>query len=467
MFIGREKELFEMDQLYQQDKFHCFILYGRRRVGKTTLLKEFCKGKDHIFYSAEQSNDKNNLQKFSETIFFHYGEEDISPFSDWGHAFSYIEKKQGEGQLVLVMDEFPYLAEINPSILSKLQHLIDHKLQESKLFLVLCGSYMGFMEREVLGAKSPLFGRRTAQMRLKPFDYFTSAKFLEGFGREEQLILYGAFGGTAMYLRQVLADQSVKENIMDIILKPSGYLYEEPILLLKQEVQQPGVYSAIIEAIALGAVRASEIAAKTGEDSAKCMKYTGMLRELGIVVRELPFGEKENSKKSLYQLSDNMFRFWYRYVFPNKSLLETDAQNLVWEKKIQNDLSDYMGYVFEKVCQDYMLRKNSLGKLPVLFTKIGRWWGNDRQKKCQVEIDLIAGDGKEFIFCECKWRNERLDLGVLDTLRDKAAVYLRQCAPSDGKKFYMLFSKGGFTKAVVEEAKKNGDIFLVGLEELF
>ena len=181
VFIGREKELADLEELYSQDKFQLFVLYGRRRVGKTTLLNEFCKHKAAIFYSAEQSNNKLNLEKFSSRVFDFYGESNLEPFSSWSNALSYIDEHQGDKKLILVIDEFPYLVKKNKALLSELQHLIDHKLTSGKLFIILCGSYMGFMEKEVLGSKSPLFGRRTAQLHMKPFNYQTSAKFLDGF----------------------------------------------------------------------------------------------------------------------------------------------------------------------------------------------------------------------------------------------------------------------------------------------
>lgn len=263
----------------------------------------------------------------------------------------------------------------------------------------------------MLGVKSPLFGRRTAQLHMKSFDYRTSVKFLEGFTNEEKLMLYGAFGGTAMYLMQVHQELSLAENIQKAFLKPQGYLYEEPVLLLRQEVQEPGVYCAIIEAIAGGASKANEIATKTGEESAKCLKYIKILQELGMVEKQTPFGEKDSSRRSLYHLSDFMFRFWYRYVAGNRSLLEMDAGEIVWQRKIKDDYSNYMGLVFERVCRDYLLYQNSLGRLPILFTEIGGWWGaNSRSKEHeQVEIDLVARDGKDYLVGECKWKNEPLD----------------------------------------------------------
>lgn len=462
MFVGREKELAELNELYGQDSFHLFILYGRRRVGKTTLLNEFSRDKDAIFYSAEQSNDRMNLEKFSEQIFEHYQEKTLEPFSNWENAFTYIQNRQEGKRLVLILDEFPYLARKNKGLLSVLQHLIDHRLQFGRLFLVLCGSYMGFMEKEVLGAKSPIFGRRTGQLHLKTLDYQTSAEFLEGFNREEKLELYGAFGGTPLYLKQVQKEKNFEENIKQAFLKVTSYLYEEPLLLLRQEVQEPGIYSAVIEAIAEGRTKANEIAARTGEEQAKCIKYIQTLCELGILYKETPLEEKDSARKTQYGISDFMFRFWYRYVFRNRTLLETGAQDAVWKKRIEPDYRNYMGTVFEKVCKEYLLRKNSRGKLPFLFTAIGRWWGNDPENHRQEEIDLIAKDGSDYLICECKWREDSLNLSVLRELQRKADVFRR----NRGKTWYVLFSKSGFTGAVREEAAKDERILLVGLEEL-
>ena len=462
IFIGREKELTDLNELYSQDRFQLFVLYGRRRVGKTTLLNEFCKDKDTIFYSAEQSNNKLNLEKFSSLVFSFYGENNLEPFSSWTNALSYIDERQKDKKLVLVIDEFPYLVRKNRALLSELQHLVDHRLAKGKLFMILCGSYMGFMEKEVLGSKSPLFGRRTAQLHMKPFNYQTSSKFLDGFSDIEKLELYGAFGGTPLYLQQINADESFEENIKRAYLKVTAYLYEEALLLLRQEVQEPGVYSAIIEAIASGYTKANEISTKIGEDSAKCLKYIKTLCELGILHKETPFREKEASRKTIYGISDFMFRFWYRYVFANRTLIETGAQQAVWSKRIEPDYNSYMGLVFEKVCRDYLSVKNAEGELPILFTSIGRWWGTNPATHGQEEIDLIAKDGKDYIFGECKWRNEKLDLPVLRELKTKADIF----STNRNSTYYVLFSKSGFTDAVINEAKSDSNIMLVDLKEL-
>lgn len=462
IFIGREKELADLNEMYAQDKFQLFVLYGRRRVGKTTFLNEFCKDKPSIFYSAEQSNNKLNLEKFSNLVFHFYQETNLETFLSWTNALSYIDERQKGQRLVLVIDEFPYLVKKNRALLSELQHLIDHRLKNGNLFIVLCGSYMGFMEKEVLGSKSPLFGRRTGQLHMKPFNYQTSIKFLANFTDEEKLRVYGAFGGTPLYLQQIEQKENFEENVKRSFLKNTSYLYEEPLLLLRQEVQEPGVYSAIIEAIAGGYTKANEISTKIGEDAAKCLKYIKTLCELGILYKETPFGEKESSRKTIYGISDLMFRFWYRYVFTNRTLIETGAREAVWKKRIEPDYSNYMGLVFERVCMDYLTAENAKGELPILFTSIGRWWGTDSSTKTQVEIDIIANDGTDYLISECKWRNEKLDLTVLHELQKKADVFSKKRKNT----WYILFSKSGFTEAVIEEAEKNEKIILIDMKTL-
>ena len=462
MFIGRESELDELNALYQDNTFQLVVMYGRRRVGKTTLLNEFCKDKAAIFFLAAESNNKLNLAAFSNLVFQHYHEENKVPFMSWENALMYIHHKQKDQRLILIFDEFPYLVKQNAGFLSMLQNAIDHVLCNGRLFIVLCGSYMSFKEKEESSSNSPVFGRRTAQFHLKSFDYRTSMRFLEGFSVEDKLKLYGAYGGTAMYLGQVRKGKSFPENIKDSYLRTTAYLYEEPLLLLRQEVQEPGIYNAIIEAIAGGASKANEIATKIGETTSKCLKYINTLCGLGIIYKETPFGEKESSRKTIYRIADFMFRFWYRYVFENRMLIETGARDAVWSRKIEKNYSDYMGTVFEQICRQYLLKKNSLGELPILFTEIGRWWGNNPMEHCQEEIDIVAKDGNDYLFCECKWQNEKTGLSILEDLQRKANFVSNH----RNNTWYMLFSKNGFTETVLGEATKDTHIILVDIPEL-
>ena len=464
MLLGRDKELKLMNDLYNKDGFQLLLLYGRRRIGKTTLITEFIKDKKNIFFSAEQDTKENNLNKFSKIVFDYFKVSNLENFKNIDNLLSYIVEKLGNEKLILVIDELPYFCKYYKSLLSSLQHIIDHKLKKTNIYLILCGSYMSFMENEVLGEKSPIFGRRTAQMKLKELDYLEASSFFKKKNVIEKSEIYGALGGTALYLSLYNSNLSFKENINDLYLKSIGYLYEEAKLLLKQEVEEPYTYNAIIEAIAHGYTKANEIATKIGEETSKCIKYINTLIELDIVFKETPFEEKENNRKTIYQISDLMFRFWYRYVFSNHSLIEQNGGKVVYEKIIMPTYNDYMGHVFEKICMQYLNRINILGKLPCLFTKIGRWWGSDKKTKKQIEIDIIAKDNENnYLFGECKWTNEKVGKSILDELEYNSKIFNSNIL----KRYYILFSKFGWTNDLIKEAKKRKALILVDVEKIY
>ena len=253
----------------------------------------------------------------------------------------------------------------------------------------------------------------------------------------------------------------MESNLQDLFLTPMGFLYNEPLLLLREEIQQPGVYNAILAAIAGGASKANEIAGKTGEPVAKCLKYMQTLISLGIIKKETPWGEKESSRRTIYRLQDLLFRFWYRYIMGGSVLIESEAGHILWQKKIAPDISHYMGAVFEQICGEYLLRQNSLGSLPFLFTSLGRWWGANPRTKEQVEIDLVAADHNHYLVGECKWRHEKTGLKVLSALKEKALAAVGQGADCR----YILFSQSGFTPELKAEA--DGDrLMLVDLGEI-
>lgn len=215
---------------------------------------------------------------------------------------------------------------------------------------------------------------------------------------------------------------SVEENIKNTYLNPTSFLYEEPVSLLKQEVREPVIYNAIITAIATGASRMSEIATKVGESTTTCTAYIKNLINLGIIKRETPYGEK-TSKKTIYSIEDNMFYFWYRFVLENSSVIARGAANLVY-KRIETQLSDYMGRIFEEICTQYLWKQLLLGNMPIEFISLGRWWGNDPRKRSQTEIDIMGEqDSNSAIFAECKWKNENVDLDVLETLIERSGLF--------------------------------------------
>lgn len=460
MFVGRRRELDVLDELFESEKFEFAVLYGRRRVGKTALINEFLKGKRAIYFTGVESNEKQNLENFSESIMEYAGGfgGEVS-FSSFQAAIEAVFKLAERNRLVLAIDEYPYVARTSESLASTLQLLIDRYKDTSKLMLILCGSSMSYMEDNVLAYKSPLYGRRTAQIKLLPFDFFDACTCFEGFSAEDMALIYGIAGGTPQYLLEMDDGMSVEDNIKNTFLNPSSFLYEEPMNLLKQEVREPAVYTATVTAIAAGATKLSEISGKVGENTNVCANYIKNLISLGIVQKETPYGEKA-SRKSVYSIEDNMFRFWYRFVPPNNSAIARGAADLVYSR-IEPQLSGYMGRVFEDICKQYLWKKLLSGDCPIKFMSLGRWWGPDPREKAQAEIDIMGEQDKNAaLFAECKWTNEKVGLGVLETLIRRSELFTHQT------KHCFLFSKSGFTKDCENKAEKMGNVNLVSYDAL-
>ena len=460
MFIGRERESKALEQLYTSEKFEFAVLYGRRRVGKTALLTQFIQDKQAIYFMGVESNAKQNLENLSKSILeYTSGITAENSFMSFQAALEYVFKLAEKERVVLVIDEYPYVARSSKSLASTLQLLIDKNKDTSKLMLILCGSSMSYMEDRVLAYKAPLYGRRTAQIKLLPFDFQETCRYFEHFQGEDKALAYGIVGGTPQYLLQFDDRLTIEENIKHTFLDPISFLYEEPTNLLKQEVREPAIYTAIITAIAAGASRMSEISSKVGEDTNVCTSYIKNLISLGIVQKETPYGEKA-SRKSLYSIEDNMFRSWHRFVLGNNSLIARGAAELVYQR-IAPQLDHYMGKVFEEICKQFLWQQLLDGKSPVEFTSLGRWWGNDPIEKVQAEIDILGEQDKTTaLFGECKWTNEKIDLGVLETLIHRSHLF------SYSKVHYYLFSKAGFTKGCAERASELGSVTLVGYEDI-
>ena len=460
MFIGREREQKALHRLYVSEKFEFAVIYGRRRVGKTALINQFIADKKAIFFMGVQSNARQNLANFSKSIIeYASGIEAESAFASFQAALEYVFKLAERERLILVIDEYPYVARASKSLASTLQMLIDKNKDTSKLMLILCGSSMSYMEDHVLAYKAPLYGRRTAQMKMIPFSFEETCSFCKNFSDSDKALIYGIVGGTPQYLLQMDDRLSLADNIKNTYLNPVSFLYEEPANLLKQEVREPAVYMAIISAIATGASRLSEISSKAGEETNVCSAYIKNLLSLGIVQKEAPYGEK-NAKRSIYAIEDNMFRFWFRFVLDNSSAIALGAADRVY-KRIEPQLSHYMGKVFEEICKQYLWKQLLAGNLSVEFTSLGCWWGNDPIAQGQAEIDIMGEQDKHTaLFGECKWTNEKVDLGVLETLIKRSRLFPYMNA------YFYLFSRSGFTKGCADEAHRLGNVTLVSYADM-
>lgn len=460
MFIGRARELAALNKLHASNQFEFAVVYGRRRVGKTALISQFISDKKAIYFMGVESSAKQNLENFSKSILeFGAGIQADTSFASFQAALEFVFQLAQQERLILVIDEYPYVARSSESLASTLQLLIDRCKDKSRLMLILCGSSMSYIEDQVLAYKAPLYGRRTAQMKILPFDFGDACRYFKGFSAVDKALVYGMVGGTPQYLLQMKEGLSVEENMKNTFLNPTSSLFEEPENLLKQEVREPALYNAIIAAVAGGASRMSEISTKVGEGTGLCATYLKNLMSLGLLQKETPYGEKE-SRKSIYAIEDNLFRFWYRFVPEHRSIIGRGAADLAYQR-IAPHLSGYMGKVFEQICKQYLWKLLLGGECPVAFQELGRWWGTDSATHTQEEIDIMGEqDPSCALFGECKWTNEKVDAGVLETLAGRSGIFRHR------ETHLYLFAKSGFTKGCQEAAARMKNVTLVSYQEL-
>lgn len=470
MFVGRERELSQLNRMYAKDGFQMAVVYGRRRVGKTTLIDAFAQDKPTLYFTAQQRSSLQNLTQFSRIVYAFFDlPEDTGAFPNWKSAFSYIARRAREREnkpFLIVFDEFPYAAETEPSLPSALQIVIDHEFIGTNARIILCGSNEGFMESEVLGRKSPLYGRRTMQMRVKPFDCFDAALMLPGLSAEQYITYYSTFGGTPYYLAQIDAEGSYKENVVNLMFDTSGILYEEPLMLLRQELREPALYNSVLDAIGSGETTPKRIAERAGVNPSSMSKYLKTLIDLGIVDREVPFGENlDTSRKAKYSLADPFFAYWYAFVSKNVGAIEAGAGLAAASKTaFGQSLTTYVGKQFEAVCQQWVVRRNAVGELPFVASLFGCWWGTDPREKTETDIDLIAAgkETKSILLGECKWRNSFDESKAIEMLEHRASLIKGYTNRS-----YCLFMKSLASKATREKAAARADLSLVSAEEMF
>lgn len=453
MFVGRKKEISSLTKHYNSHEYECAIIYGRRRIGKTELISEFVKDKPTIFYTATQENAETNLKRMSQAVlqFENSASTGAATFSSFNDLLEEIGKIAAKQRVVFVIDEFPYLAESYPGFSSLLQKFIDRVFLKSKLFLILCGSSMSFMEKKVLGYQSPLYGRRTLQLKIEPFNFHEAQEMLTQVDKQSAFALYSISGGIPQYLNYFSRATSVKDAVMDNFLQKDGRLFEEPTNLIKQELREPANYNSIIAAIAQGHSRLNEISTATKIKATSLKNFLNNLIELEIIERVVPITEDPNkSKKSVYKICDGMYRFWYRFVPARLTLIERGRSEQAWQG-IEPQLSHFLGPDFEKLSQDYLWDHYDAEHTP--FTSLGNWWGPDSRTHKQVELDILgysADDTSFAIFGECKWRNEPISKQILEKLIFNSNLF------NYPKKYYYLFSKTGFTNDCQELAAEVG-----------
>lgn len=463
MFYGRKFELSFLQDKYNSNKAEFIVLYGRRRVGKTELLRYFCKDKSHIFYVCRECTNNEQLKLFSKKILNNTPmEKYIGAFKDWEDAFRYIKDLDSKEKKLIVVDEFPYMVNGNNSIPSILQNLWDEELKNKNVMLIFCGSSMSFIEKELLSERNPLYGRSTGIYKLLEFDFFTSINFLKNLNNEEKLIAYSILGGTPHYLNQFEDNLNLEDNIKKNLLSKGCILYNEVEFLMKQELRETSTYYTLIEAIAMGNTKLNDIYTKTLIEKSKINIYIKNLINLNIIEKEYPITtsikKKINVQNGIYKIKDNYFKFYFRFIFPNISELEEVDIDGVYNYSIKPWINEYVSFIFEDVCIQYMRNLNKNQQLPFRFSSIGRWWDK------LSEIDLVAFDNTGNLICgECKWKNSKVGIKELNKLREKS-VFIEG---NYQNKYYYLFSKSGFNDELVKLSDIDTSIKLISIKELY
>jgi AAA+ ATPase superfamily predicted ATPase len=461
MFYGREIELEFLKKKLNSKKSELIIIYGRRRIGKTELLKYFSKDVlGHNFYVAKECTDKEQLESFSKNIITTNNTPYIDTFKDWETALIYLMDRKTDFKKLLIIDEFPYIVHSNKVIPSVIQNIWDHNYKNSNIVIILCGSAMSFIEKEILSEKAPLFGRATGIYKLTEMNYLTASQFFENTNYEVLIMIYCILGGIPHYLDQFDSESTLEENIKTNILRKGCTLYSEVEFLIKQELRETSRYYTIIEAVAFGNTKLNDIYTKTQIDARKISVYLNNLIELNIIEREYPIDfktkKKINAQSGLYKLKDNFFRFYFRFIFPNLSLLEIGDVDIAYDKIISPEINAFVSIPFEDICIQYLKIKNK--SLPIQFTHIGRWWNKTD------EIDIVAMYmNKVVIVGECKWKVSKMSLHDYNKLIEKL-----QFIKADLKDVHIyLFSKSGFEKSLTDLAEINEKMHIISIEELF
>lgn len=462
-FIDRENEMATLKAEYERDGSSLVVLYGRRRVGKTTLISEFIKDKNALFFLASEESEAQNRTAFKEKVadFINSALLRSADIKSWDMLFKAIVDHSFEEKPIIVIDEFQYIGKSNAAFPSIFQRIWEEILKNSSVMVILCGSLISMMESQTLSYESPLYGRRTAQIKLKqiPFKYYQY--FYPGMARKDLIERYAVTGGVPKYVELFAEKDDLFDAINQSIINPSGYLYDEPNFLLRQEVTEIGTYFSIIKAIAAGNSKLSDIASVLEVKATSLSKYLKTLIDLDILERQVPVTEEkpEKSKRGLYKIKDNYLKFWFNFIYPYKSFIESGHSEIVMNKIRKDLVNEHVAYVYEDVCQEHMWKLNAEGAWPFMFMKLGKYW----EGKTEIDVAAIDPEGKNLILGECKYWNKPVGVKILSDLEAKAETVAWN--KDRRNTWYVLFSAGGFTDELKKIAEERQDVLLVDEQE--
>lgn len=446
-FIGRKRELDALAHLWESQRPELLILYGRRRVGKTRLLTHWIGTQKPraLYWVADPTSSFDQLRSFSQAVFQFESRRSPAPtdfsYGTWKTAFEELAQLAEKARVAIIIDEFTYLLEAEPGIAGVLQNAWDKTLSNSNLLLILSGSHLGMMERQVLFYQAPLYGRSTANLLLQPLPFGATREAFPKYDADERVAVYAMLGGVPAYWERFKPQKSISDNIRSEFLSYSSSLHDEPRLLLADFLKDPHNYVAILKAIANGAATPKEIASFTGIDEKSIPQYLNLLTETGFVARRVPVTQPRGSRLGRHKITDPFLRFYYRFLARRQAQLAMDASEQALDE-IKRHLLDFIGtYTWEELCQEWLLRASVHDRLPIRPDQVGGAW----TRKAQVDVVGINSMDKTLILGECKWSPRSTDLDVLENLIGKSNEFV----PAEGhwRIYYLGFARGGWTEA--------------------
>ena len=459
-FVNRAKELEALEKQYAADRSALVIVYGRRRVGKTALITEFLKRHSNsLYFLATEESEMQNLNYFKVQVAEFTGNELLkSAAVDWLTVFKTLIGYKTETKKIIVLDEFQYIGQSNAAFPSIMQKVWDTVLKDANVMLILCGSLVSLMKSQTLDYSSPLYGRRTGQIKLKQIPFSHYHEFFEGRANNDLLPFYAVTGGVPKYIETFCGYTDIYEAIEQNVLNSQSFFYEEPYFLLQKEVSEIGSYFSLIKAIAMGNHKLSDIAANLGLKQTGLTKYLKVLIDLDLIEREVPVTEPspDKSKSGLYRITDNFIAFWFKFVYPYRAYLEKGETSFVLSQIKKGFVQNYAAFVYEDVCREKMWELSAADTWDFHFDKVGRYWG---AKAGETDIVAIDTTGGNLVLGECKYTASPKGLSVLLALQEKADAMLKLTQTKNVQ--YILFSTAGFTQGLLDEAKQNMNVRLM------
>ena len=450
-FVDREYELDHLTGCYESDSAEFVVIYGRRRLGKSELVRQSISDRDDaIYYQAVESTAQNQLEQFVDAATAQFASiQNVR--RDW----EVLLESLGEEDAIVIIDEFPFLIEEDDSLPSRIQRVWDLHLQDTEMTLVLVGSSISVMENKVLSGSAPLYGRRTATFDLEPLSLTDSRHFFPDYDPETTVTAWSIYGGTPYYLQTIDSEQSLAANVQQSILSERGLLYSEPEFLLRTELRQPNTYLSILRALAHGRRTPNESAGMAGVESQSLSTYLQKLRRLRLVERHIPVTESPTaSKRGRYRIAAPLFRFWFRFVYGNQDQLRILGDD-AYEELVAPELADYVSPLFERLCQRALRTL-----IDRQFRDVGQWWFKEH------ELDVLGLTDEGLVAGECKFTSSPVSEGVLSDLERTTAEVQWSGSPANAEPLYVFFSRSGYTDDLTDVADSRDDVRLFGLSDL-